>query len=191
MANTFALKRSSVAGKVPSSSDLTAGELAINLADGKLFSKNGLGSVISVGGGVSAAQVYNSSTVNGAVSATAISFGSVSFDTDSIWSVGSATRLTAKTGGLYNLSFSAQVAFTAATYVLTFYVYKNGAPARTVTFRENWRWLSGDTLTVQINEMFPVSSNDYFEIYHVGDSNGYSIDTGVSTRAQLTLSRVA
>ena len=51
MANTIIPKRSSVAGKVPLASDLSVGELAINLADGLIFTKNGAGSVISIGGG--------------------------------------------------------------------------------------------------------------------------------------------
>ena len=34
------LKRSSVAGKVPTTSDLSHGELAVNFADGKIYYKN-------------------------------------------------------------------------------------------------------------------------------------------------------
>ena len=34
------LKRSSVAGRIPDSSDLSYGELAINFADGKLYYKD-------------------------------------------------------------------------------------------------------------------------------------------------------
>ena len=51
MANTIILKKSSVAGKVPAAGDLQVGELAVNLADAKLYSKNSAGTVISVGGG--------------------------------------------------------------------------------------------------------------------------------------------
>lgn len=53
MANTIILKRSSVAAKVPLATDLQVGELAINLADQKLFSKNASGTVIEIGGAVS------------------------------------------------------------------------------------------------------------------------------------------
>ena len=41
MASTIKIKRSSVAGKVPSISDISAGELAINTKDQKLYSSNG------------------------------------------------------------------------------------------------------------------------------------------------------
>lgn len=51
MANTIIPKRSSVVAKVPLPGDLQVGELAINLADGLLFSKNAAGIVIQLGGG--------------------------------------------------------------------------------------------------------------------------------------------
>jgi hypothetical protein len=42
MANTvFKLRRSSVAGKVPTTSDITIGELALNLTDRRLYSSDG------------------------------------------------------------------------------------------------------------------------------------------------------
>ncbi len=51
MANKIIIKKSSVAGKVPLSSDLEVGELAVNLADQALYSKNAAGTVIPIGGG--------------------------------------------------------------------------------------------------------------------------------------------
>lgn len=51
MANKIVLKKSSVAGKVPLSTDLEIGEIAVNLADAKLYSKDASGTVIAVGGG--------------------------------------------------------------------------------------------------------------------------------------------
>jgi hypothetical protein len=54
MANTvFQIKRSSVPGRIPSSSDLNVGELAINLADKILFSKDASGNVFQVSAGSS------------------------------------------------------------------------------------------------------------------------------------------
>lgn len=52
MANTVKMKRSSVAGKVPATTDLELGELAVNTYDGKLFLKklaDGNESVVEVG----------------------------------------------------------------------------------------------------------------------------------------------
>lgn len=50
MANKIILKRSSVAGKVPLSTDLDVGELSVNLADALLYTKDGTGTVIALGG---------------------------------------------------------------------------------------------------------------------------------------------
>jgi len=51
MANTsISLKKSSVSGRVPKGETLAVGELAINLADALLFSKQSNGNVITIGG---------------------------------------------------------------------------------------------------------------------------------------------
>lgn len=55
MANKLVLKKSSVAAKVPLATDLVAGELAVNLADAKLYTKDGSGNVILVGSGAGGA----------------------------------------------------------------------------------------------------------------------------------------
>jgi len=51
MANLVKLKRSAVAGKIPLTTDLELGELALNTYDGKLYTKkdNGTASVIEIG----------------------------------------------------------------------------------------------------------------------------------------------
>ena len=43
MAAVIKLKRSSTAGVVPTTSDIEAGELALNVKDEKLYSSNGTG----------------------------------------------------------------------------------------------------------------------------------------------------
>lgn len=55
MANTIQIKRSSTAAAVPTSGQLAVGELAVNLTDRKLFSKNGSGTVFQLGGGATGA----------------------------------------------------------------------------------------------------------------------------------------
>ena len=50
MSNTVIHKRSSVAGKKPASADIAVGEIAINLADAKAFSKDTGGNIIELGG---------------------------------------------------------------------------------------------------------------------------------------------
>ena len=51
MANKIIIKKSSVASKVPVAGDLEVAELAVNLADAKLYTKNASGTVIQLGGG--------------------------------------------------------------------------------------------------------------------------------------------
>jgi hypothetical protein len=51
MANKIILKKSSVVAKVPVPGDLEIGELAVNLADAKLYTKDAGGTVIQLGGG--------------------------------------------------------------------------------------------------------------------------------------------
>jgi hypothetical protein len=51
MANTLIVKRSSEAGKEPTSAQLQVGEIAVNLADRKIYTKNAAGEVILIGSG--------------------------------------------------------------------------------------------------------------------------------------------
>jgi hypothetical protein len=49
MATKIILKKSNVAGAIPLTSDLEIGEVALNLADRKLFTKNNSGNVVAIG----------------------------------------------------------------------------------------------------------------------------------------------
>jgi len=54
MANTIRIKRSAVGGKVPTTSQLSLGELAINTTDGRLYTRkevSGVASIVEIGGG--------------------------------------------------------------------------------------------------------------------------------------------
>ena len=66
MAQTVQLKRSSVPGKVPTTSDLALGEIAINTYDGKIFTKkdNGTPSIVEIGAGGGGGTTNLSTTAN-------------------------------------------------------------------------------------------------------------------------------
>ena len=68
MASIIKLKRSSVAGNAPTTSDITTGEIALNLSDGRLFASKGV-SVFEVGANVHSLTVGSGtfSFANGAV----------------------------------------------------------------------------------------------------------------------------
>lgn len=64
MANTFRLKRSAVASKVPTTGDLQLGELALNTWDGKLYTlkNNGTASVVEIGGAAAGVSSFSGGT---------------------------------------------------------------------------------------------------------------------------------
>lgn len=51
MANVIRIKRSSTPGAVPAAADLMSGELAVNLNDRKVYTKDHLGAIIELSGG--------------------------------------------------------------------------------------------------------------------------------------------
>ena len=68
MASTIKLKRSSVAGKLPTTSDVAAGELALNIKDKRLYSSNG-SSVFEIGANPNSLSIGSGSfsIANGAI----------------------------------------------------------------------------------------------------------------------------
>lgn len=64
MANTIRIKRSAVASKVPLTTDLQLGELAINTFDGKLYTKkdNGTASIVEIGAAASGVTSFSAGT---------------------------------------------------------------------------------------------------------------------------------
>lgn len=55
MANTIIIKNSTTPGSVPGTGDVNVGELALNVEDRKMYTKNSGGSVVQVGGGATGA----------------------------------------------------------------------------------------------------------------------------------------
>lgn len=57
MANTIKIRRSATQGAVPTTAQISLGELALNTYDGKLFTKknDGTDSIVEIGGGGSEA----------------------------------------------------------------------------------------------------------------------------------------
>ena len=65
MASTYQLKRSTVSGRAPTANQLAVGELALNLADRILYSKDAAGTVFSLGAGGAAEAYLFSAAVSG------------------------------------------------------------------------------------------------------------------------------
>jgi len=141
MPSTILLKRSSTASSVPAAGSLQAGELAVNLADQKLYSKTAGGTVVQVGfGNLTSAMVttalgftpYNSTNPSGYITASGSITGSSGSCTGNAatatrWATGRTIALTGDvtgTSGSFdgsgNLSFAATLAnsgVTAGTYL--------------------------------------------------------------------------
>lgn len=140
MPSTILLKRSSTASSVPAAGSLQAGELAVNLADQKLYSKTAGGTVVQVGfGNLTSAMVttalgftpYNSTNPSGYITASGSITGSSGSCTGNAatatkWATGRTIALTgdvtgtsAAFDGSAALSFAATLAnsgVTAGTY---------------------------------------------------------------------------
>ena len=141
MPSTILLKRSSTAASVPAAASLQSGELAVNLADQKLYSKTAGGTVVQVGfGNLTSAMVttalgftpYNSTNPNGYITASGSITGSSGSCTGNAatatrWATGRTISLTgdvtgtsAAFDGSAALSFAATLAnsgVTAGTYL--------------------------------------------------------------------------
>ncbi len=128
MANTILLKRSSTASSVPAAGSLQAGELAVNLADQKLYSKTAGGSVVQVGfGNLTSAMVttaigftpYNSTNPSGYITSGGSITGSSGSCTGNAatatkWATGRAIALTGDVSGT-SAAFDGSAALSFAT----------------------------------------------------------------------------
>jgi len=114
MANTIILKKSSTANKVPLTTDLTAGELAVNTADSKVFMKDDSNSINEISGA-------NNQTITGSTmenyGETVNALGSVS-GAKTI-DVADGNVVTATITGATTFTFSTTHTATAFTLVLT------------------------------------------------------------------------
>ena len=141
MPSTILPKRSSTASSVPAAASLQAGELAVNLADQKLYSKTAAGTVVQVGfGNLTSGMVttalgftpYNSTNPSGYITASGSITGSSGSCTGNAatatrWATGRTITLTgdvtgtsAAFDGSAALSFAATLAnsgVTAGTYL--------------------------------------------------------------------------
>jgi hypothetical protein len=66
MAATIKIKNSATASAVPTTSDLVQGELAVNVTDKKLFTKNSVGDIVELGG-IASGSITNASLADGSV----------------------------------------------------------------------------------------------------------------------------
>lgn len=130
MANTFRLKRSAVAAKVPTTGDLQLGELALNTYDGRLYTlkDNGTPSVVRLSGVTETALTFNN---GGAGAASGTTFDGSTARTISYNSIGAPSTTGAGASGTWGISITGNAA------TVTNGVYQNGYGSFQASFTSN------------------------------------------------------
>jgi hypothetical protein len=187
MPNKFQIKRTSISGRTPNTTNsgnttyIDAGELALNLTDGKLFTSNGT-SIIEFGtgtpvydaNGTLVTTTYVTQATNGpAFSAygaantsipsntwTKISFDTEDFDTNNCFA---NSRFTPTITGYYQLNTTISTESNLGANNLILSLWKNGAE------HKRGDRASGNTIGISANHLVfaNTANNDYFEIYAI------------------------
>jgi hypothetical protein len=196
MANKVTLKRSSVQGKAPQTSDLDYGEVALNFTDGRLYFRNSNDQIeffdSNVGGEESASLV---SLLDGDLGSVAnsdlqnpIDFGSVNQDTGDSVNLGDISLSGFITPDILSLpkhqnnslpspSLSGQLIYVTDSddYIESGYVddgYASGTGTNTIAFSDGESW----------NELSIVSlTGDYNDLTNTPDLSSFATETYVNT----------
>ena len=165
MANIIQIKRSSTAAAVPTAIQLAVGELAVNLADKKLFSKTAGGTVVELTG--VKADVVNSFTAAQRGSIVALTDGATITP-----DFAAGNNFSVTLGGSRTLANPTnQTAGQSGVIVVT----QDGTGGRTLAFGSNWKFPGGTapTLTTAANAVdviaYYVESSSRITARLVGD----------------------
>ena len=207
MPSTILLKRSSTASSVPAAGSLQAGELAVNLADQKLYSKTAGGTVVQVGfGNLTSAMVttalgftpYNSTNPSGYITASGSITGSSGSCTGNAatatkWATGRTIALTgdvtgtsAAFDGSAALSFAATLSnsgVTAGTYTKVTVDAKGRVTASASIASADVTGALGYTPANKAGDSFTGSISVTGTITASGDITAYS-DASLKTRVE-------
>jgi len=160
MSNTIILKKSSVGAKVPLTTDLAYGELALNYADGKLYFKNS-SNQISYLGSSSATETLTNKTL------TSPSLNSATADNLTLTGTLTANSTTG-TIGQHLTSTGTGVKWESNTIVnLDDVALVNPQPQQVLTYTGS-NWINADSNAVVASAVFATSQSD---LGSVADSN--------------------
>jgi hypothetical protein len=145
MSNQIILKKSSVAAKVPLTTDLAYGELALNYADGKLYFKNSSNTIAYLGSS-SATETLSNKTLSSPVLAGTLSVnGSIGNSGQVLMSTGSGVQWSSPNAGALATLSDVNLAVPKTQQVLTY----NGT-----------QWVNADSNAVVASAVFASSQYD-------------------------------
>jgi hypothetical protein len=145
MSTQIILKKSSVAAKVPLTTDLAYGELALNYADGKLYFKNSSNTIAYLGSS-SATETLSNKTLSSPVLAGTLSVnGSIGNSGQVLMSTGSGVQWSSPNAGALATLSDVNLAVPKTQQVLTY----NGT-----------QWVNADSNAVVASAVFASSQYD-------------------------------
>jgi hypothetical protein len=161
MSNKIILKKSSVGAKVPLTTDLEYGELALNYADGKLYFKDSSNEIQFLGSSSATETLSNKSLTSPSLS------GTVTLTSTTLLSINGTTGNTGQylARGPTGLSWSNPPS--AALANLSDVVISSAQPQQVLTFTGS-AWINADSNAVVASAVFATSQSDLGYVY---DSN--------------------
>jgi hypothetical protein len=161
MSNKIILKKSSVGAKVPLTTDLEYGELALNYADGKLYFKDSSNAIQFLGSSSATETLSNKSLTSPSLS------GTVTLTSTTLLSINGTTGNTGQylARGPTGLSWSNPPS--AALANLSDVVISSAQPQQVLTFTGS-AWINADSNAVVASAVFATSQSDLGYVY---DSN--------------------
>ena len=161
MSNKIILKKSSVGAKVPLTTDLDYGELALNYADGKLYFKDSSNAIQFLGSSSATETLSNKSLTSPSLS------GTVTLTSTTLLSINGTTGNTGQylARGPTGLSWSNPPS--PALSNLSDVVISSAQPQQVLTFTGS-AWINADSNAVVASAVFATSQSDLGYVY---DSN--------------------
>ena len=175
---TIITKNSSTASAVPLAADLTQGELAVNVTDKKLYTKNSGGSVVQVGGDVTL--TGTETLTNKTLTTPTLTNPTVTNYVETPYSANSGTAITlALTNGtvqIITLTGNATITMPTATSGKSFIMYlkQDATGSRTVTW-STVKWAGGTAPTITST----ASRQDILSFFSDG-KNWYGVVVGAN-----------
>lgn len=161
MANKVLLKKSSVLAKIPQTTDLDYGELALNYADAKLYFKDSSNSIQSFGSSTATETLTNKSLTSPNLS------GTVSLTSTTLLSINGSTG----NNGQYLARGPTGLTWTSAPSpalsTLSDVAISNAQPQQVLTYTGS-AWINADSNAVVASAVFATSQSD---LGYVFDSN--------------------